>query len=206
MTPAPPLARETIVLASSSAIRARLLEAAGVAFEVVPPRVDESAIKESLRADRLDAGAIAEVLAERKAQYVSRLRPGRLVIGADQVLVMGARQFDKPTTHAEAVAQIRALAGRMHELVTVLCSVRDGERIWHHQGRARLYMRDLDDAFIAAYLDAIGEAAFWGPGAYQIEGNGAQLFARVDGDTFTVQGLPLLPLLDHLRIQGALRA
>lgn len=199
-------ARAPIVLASSSAIRAQLLAAAGVAFEVVAPHVDEAAIKEGLRGDSRDAGTVADVLAEHKAQSVSRRAPGRLVIAADQVLVMGRRQFDKPTTRTEAADQLRALSGRTHELVTVLCSVCDNERIWHHQGRARLHMRTLDDGFIEAYLDAIGAAAFWGPGAYQIAGLRAQLFSHVEGDSFTVQGLPLLPLLDHLRTQGALRS
>ena len=198
------IARETVVLASSSAIRARILAAAGVAFEVIAPRVDESEIKTSLRAEGADAAAIADVLAEHKARTVSRRCPGRLVIGADQVLAFDDGQMDKPATRAEAAAQLRRLRGRRHELVTCVCILRDGERLWHHLARVGLWVRDFSDAWLEDYLDAIGPAALWGPGAYQIEGVGAQLFARVDGDTFSVQGLPLLPLLDFLRVRGAL--
>ena len=183
-----------------------MLEAAGLAVEVAVPHVDEAEIRDAMIAASADAGAIADVLAERKAAYVSRQRPNSLVIGADQVLVCDGRIYAKPAGREAAWQQLAELRGREHELLSCVCVVRGGERLWHRQDRARLTMRPFSDAFVEAYLDAVGDAALGGPGAYRVEGLGAQLFARISGDHFTILGLPLLPLLDYLRVQGILRS
>ena len=196
------LAREAIVLASASATRRSMLERAGLAVEIDPPRTDEHEIKRSMRADGFDAAATAEALAEQKARGVARRHAGVLVLGADQILECDGESFDKPDDLVTARDQLRKLAGRRHELVSAACIVQDGERLWHVVERARLWIRPLGEEFIEGYLRAIGDAAFAGPGSYQIEGPGAQLFQRIEGDHFTVLGLPLLPLLDFLRARG----
>ncbi len=198
------MASETVVLASGSAIRATLLRRAGVACEAHPPRVDEAALKHGLLAEQADGASVARHLAAAKAGYGSRNQPGRVVIGADQVLVCAGRIVDKPVDRADAEAQLRQLSGAVHEQIVGVCVMRDGRQLWHHLDRARLHMRPLSDAFIACYLDALGGDALLSPGAYQLEGLGAQLFTRVDGDFFTVLGLPLLPLLGYLRTLGVL--
>jgi septum formation protein len=191
-----------IVLASASAARAAMLRAAGVALEVDPARIDESEIKRSLGAENATTAAIAETLAELKAVAVSRRHPGRLVLGADQMLDCEGMRFDKPADRAAARDQLLRLAGRRHELVSAAVAVRDGERLWHHIDRARLTMRLLSADFVDAYLDRAGEAALQSVGAYQLEGLGAQLFRKIEGDYFTILGLPLLPLLEFLRGHG----
>ncbi len=198
---APPL-----VLASGSATRAALLTAAGLRFTAQAAAVDEGAVKESLQAEGATPAQTAETLAELKAQRVAAGHPGALVIGADQMLSCNALWFDKPPDRDHAAAQLRALSGKTHELSTAVCVVRDSGRLWHHNAVARLTMRPLSDAFINAYLDAAGPQVQASVGAYQLEGKGAQLFARVEGDFFTVLGLPLLPLLDFLRANGVLRS
>lgn len=193
-----------VVLASGSTARAALLRQAGVGFSVVAAAVDEAAVKESLRSAGADGAGVAESLAELKAQRVARRHPGSLVIGADQVLDCEGSLFDKPADLAAARRQLLALRGRRHELLSAVVVVRDGIRQWHHVGRATLLMRDFSDEFIDGYLESVGEAALTSVGAYQLEGFGAQLFAHIDGDYFTILGLPLLPLLDFLRENGAL--
>jgi len=128
------------------------------------------------------------------------------VLGADQILECDGKSFDKPKDFDAARNQLRTLAGREHALVSAACIVQDGERLWHVVDRARLWMRPLGDAFIDSYLHALGDAAFTGPGSYQVEGLGAQLFQRIEGDYFTILGLPLLPLLNYLRDRGMLLA
>jgi septum formation protein len=196
-----------IVLASGSATRRRLLEQAGVPHQCVAPDLDERAIKDRLRGDGADSPRIAQALAERKALAVAQRRPrGDLVIGADQVLDCEGTPFDKPRDRADALRQLKSLRGRTHELITA-CAVADGATIdWISTERARLHMRQASDGFLDRYLDALGDRALAGPGAYQLEGHGAQLFERVDGDFFAVLGLPLLPLLGYLRARGALPA
>ncbi|HET8726975.1 MAG TPA: Maf family protein [Alphaproteobacteria bacterium] len=194
-----------IVLASGSRTRRDLLANAGVEVTVDPAAIDEDMVKASLRADGAKAGDVAEALAEMKAMRVSRRHPGALVVGADQMLECGGVWFDKPPDPDHARAQLVALRGKTHTLVSTAVAVRDGVRLWHRTDEARLVMRDFSDAFLDFYLDRVGTAALGSVGAYQLEGPGAQLFARVEGDYFTVLGLPLLPLLDYLRVQGVLR-
>ncbi|WP_425450177.1 Maf family protein [Virgifigura deserti] len=193
-----------IVLASASATRARLLAAAGVPVETHPAAIDEDEIKISLRGAKATSAAAAETLAEIKAQTVSRRCPGRLVVGADQVLDCDEEWFDKPADLKQARAQLGRLRGRRHELISSAMVVQDGVRLWHHTARAALTMRPFSDAFLDSYLAAAGPGVCASVGAYQLEGLGAQLFARVEGDYFTILGLPLLPLLAFLRDRDAL--
>lgn len=193
-----------VVLASGSAARAAMLERAGVAAERRAAPIDEAEVKASCKAAGLAVEEVAEALAELKAQRVARHYPGALVIGADQMLECDGVWFDKPADLSHARSHLLALSGRRHRLVSCVVVVRDGERLWHHTDAAALTMRRLTPAFIDRYLEAAGGAALSLVGAYQLEGIGAQLFARVEGDFFTILGLPLLPLLDYLRIRGVL--
>jgi septum formation protein len=195
-----------VVLASASTIRVTLLRQAGVPVEVMPAEIDEASVKDALRSQGASADDCALALAEHKAVAISRARPDALVIGADQMLDCDGVWFDKPPDRDRAAAQLRALSGKTHELVSAAVVVRDGARQWQHVERARLTMRQLNDAFIASYLDAVGEAALRSVGCYQLEGRGIQLFAHVDGDHFTILGLPLLPLLGCLRHHGVVPA
>ncbi|MYE00277.1 MAG: hypothetical protein F4Y03_03215 [Alphaproteobacteria bacterium] len=191
---------EPPILASASAVRARLLAAAGVPVEQIGSGVDEESLKAELHGLGHDALALA--LAEAKAATVSGNYPGRLVLGADQLLVLGDRRFDKPHNREEAAGHLAAFAGRAHELVTAAVALKDGILLWKRAERARLAVRPLTPGAIDAYLEIVGPAALASVGAYQLEGPGAQLFERVEGDFFTVLGLPLLPLLEFLRGEG----
>ncbi len=193
-----------LILASTSATRAAMLMAAGVAVEVRPARVDEATVKAALLAAGAPARDIADKLAELKALRVSARHPGRLVLGADQVLVQDGRLYDKPRDRAEARAQLAALRGRTHQLMSAGVVALDGGPVWRHVGVARLTMRPFTDRFLDRYLDHIGDMVLGSVGCYQIEGPGAQLFSRVEGDQFTVLGLPLLELLGFLRARGVL--
>ncbi len=188
-----------LVLASGSSARADMLRRAGLAFEINPAAVDEDSVKASLKAEGATAHELADTLAELKATRISAQSPGAFVIGADQVLVLDDRWFDKPGGREEARKNLQILAGKSHQLVSAAVVVRDGERLWGHADHATLLMRPLTDDFIEGYLDAAGGAVLGSVGCYQLEGLGAQLFQRVDGDYFTILGLPLLPLLDFLR-------
>ena len=176
-----------------------MLAAAGLALEAVSPDVDEGEIKRAMAAEQAPPEAVAGALAETKAVRVSRRHPGALVIGADLVLVCDGRMFDKAADLDEARANLRAIAGRTHELVCATAVVRDGAVIWRHCERPRLSMRPLDEAEIERYLAQAGAAVLNSVGAYHLEGRGAQLFERVEGDFFSILGLPLLPLLAFLR-------
>ena len=193
----------SVVLASASAARARLLDAAGVPHVAEAAAVDEGEVKAALQAEGADPLQAAETLAELKAQRVAPRHPGALVIGADQILECDGRWFDKPSDRTAAADHLRQLSGRTHRLCTAVCLVRQGTRIWHHRDVAHMTMRVLNDAFIQGYLDAVGAQALTSVGAYQVEGRGAQLFSAIDGDYFAIMGLPLLPLLEMLRRHGA---
>jgi septum formation protein len=194
-----------VILASASPTRARLLAAAGLAFERRPAAVDEAEVKRALAAEGVSAPEAAVALAELKAQQVAQLAPPEaIVLGADQILACEGRWLDKPEGRAGARAQLGLLAGRRHELATAVVAFRERARVWHHVAVPRLWMRPCSDAFLDAYVDAAGDALLGSVGAYQIEGLGAQLFARIEGDRFAIEGLPLLELLEFLRDQGVL--
>ncbi|WP_242126806.1 nucleoside triphosphate pyrophosphatase [Sphingobium sp. Sx8-8] len=194
-----------IVLASQSASRRALLEAAQVPFEALSPGVDEEAAKEALRADGLNARQLADALAELKALRVSRRVPGGLVLGCDQTLSLeDGTMIDKAVDRADAGHILALLSGKVHHLHSAAVIALNGEAIWRHIERVRMTVRPLSEAFIAAYLDGDWDQCRWCVGCYRIEGPGAQLFAKVEGSQFAIQGLPLLPLLDFLRVRGVL--
>jgi septum formation protein len=192
-----------LILASQSAARQTLLANAGIAFEAIPAEIDERAIQ--LASGLSAPSEIAALLAREKAVSVSLRHPGQFVVGADQTLAMDQRLFSKPAGRAQAAEQLRALAGRTHELHSATAVARDGEILFEDVSIARMTMRPLDGAAIRAYLDAAGEAVTASVGAYQLEGLGVHLFERIEGDHFTILGLPLLPLLKFLRSQGLLQ-
>ena len=183
-----------------------MLENAGVELTIDPAAIDEAAIKESLGDAKAGPAQVAQTLAELKAQRVSPRHPGKIVIGSDQVLECEGRLFDKPGDLIAARRQLKNLAGRTHRLISSAVAVRDGVRLWHHTGEAKLTMRNFSDNFLDTYLAHAGAQIVDCVGAYQLEADGAQLFSRVEGDYFTVLGLPLLALLDFLRHQGELSA
>jgi septum formation protein len=194
--------REPLILASHSATRQTLLTNAGLPFEARPAAVDERSLQQ---ASGLTApGKIAARLAVEKARSVSLRSSGRYVIGADQTLECGGRLFNKPDGRAGAVEHLRALAGHTHELHAAIAVVRDGNTLFENVSVARMTMRPLTENAIIAYLDAAGDAVMNSVGCYQLEGLGAHLFTRIDGDHFTILGLPLLPLLGFLRDEGLL--
>jgi septum formation protein len=191
-----------LVLASASSARARLLEAAGLAFTIEPAYVDEGVIKSEHVSIGADAKELTGALAEAKAQEVSARKPNCVVIGADQVLEYDGKWFDKAADIDEARRHLRILRGRTHCLVTTVCVVVNNDRIWSHAETARLTMRSFSDDFLEKYLEQGREECLTSVGAYQLEGLGAQLFKRIDGDHFVIQGLPVLPLLRFLRREG----
>lgn len=193
-----------IVLASASVSRARMLKDAGLTFATAPAYVDEESIKQSLRQEKADALAAAEMLAELKAVKVSTARPEALVIGADTILDFKGTWFDKPADLDHAKAHLMTLRGQSHHLATAVVIALEGKRIWHARDLSELTMRDFSDAFIDQYIAAAGEVLLTSVGAYQLEGLGAHLFDRINGDFFSILGLPLLPVLSFLRDRQAL--
>jgi septum formation protein len=198
-----------LILASASAARRAVLQAAGLRFEARAAAVDEASIREGAQAEGIPPAEAALMLAEAKAMRIARRAPEALVIGCDQLLTAPdaagrTRWFDKPPDLAAARVQLLALRGRRHELVTATVAWRGGERIWQDVTTPRLTMRDFSDGFLEAYLAAEGEALLASVGAYRLEGPGVQLMAKVEGEHSAILGLPLLPLLRFLRQHGVL--
>lgn len=195
------------MLASGSASRRAMLAAAGVPFEIEPPRVDEAGMKDALRAEGVDARGLADALAELKALAVSRRRPGRVVIGSDSIVALAdGTMLDKPETREIAAAQLRRLRGGRHRLVSAAVAARDGVAVWRVVDTATLTVRDFSDDFLDSYLDAEWPAIGGCVGCFRIEGPGVQLFSTLNGSQFTILGLPLLPLLAWLREIGEMPA
>jgi len=195
----------TLVLASTSAARRAMLDAAGVPHEALSPQVDEDSVKAALQAEGASPRAIADALAEAKAVKISRKLPGALVLGADQVLAMAdGTMLDKPVGRDGAAAQLRQLRGQEHRLISAAVIAENGTAVWRVADTASLQVRAFSDAWLAQYLDDEGDAILGCVGGYRLEGLGAQLFAAVRGDHFTVLGLPLLPVLDYLRTRGVI--
>ena len=192
-----------IVLASSSVIRRKLLVNAGLTVEVHPANIDEDAVKAAVRNgnESLSPADVALILAQTKAQTVSERKSGQLVIGADQVLSFQGRIFSKPADKNAARDQLIELRGKSHELISAVAVARDGDIIWSDERNAVLHMREFSNDFLGRYLAKMGPAVTESVGGYKLEGLGVHFFERIDGEYFTVLGLPMLPLLTFLRLQ-----
>lgn len=193
-----------IILASTSPFRRALLENAGVAFDVDRPQVDERAVEEAVATSGVTPAEIALILAQAKAEEVSARQPASLVIGCDQTLSFEGQLLHKPKDMEEARRRLLAFSGQTHFLHSAVVVARGGQMIWSHVAEAAMTMRPLDPGFVGRHLARIGEKALSSVGAYQVEGEGIQLFERIEGDHFTIVGLPLLPLLKALRELGAI--
>jgi septum formation protein len=196
------LAAAPLILASKSAIRRTLLETAGVPVEIQPADIDERGIE--AKAQLQTPAAVAALLARQKAAVISQTVPGRLVLAADQVLWLNGERFSKPADRTAARAQLAKLSGQTHELCSAIVFARNDDVLFEHVGVARLTMRAFSERFLEDYLDAVGDAAMASVGAYQLEGLGIQLFERIEGDYFTILGLPLITALNFLRSHGCL--
>ena len=195
------IAPKPLILASKSEVRRRILAAAGLPVEVRPAGIDERGIE--ARSNAQGPADVARLLAGAKAHTIAAHMPARLVLGADQTLALGEQRFSKPTDRAAAREQMRALSGKTHRLYSAITLVRDGRVLFEHVDTEELTMRALSDAYIDTYLDAVGDAALASVGGYQIESAGIHLFEKISGDYYAILGLPLLPLLDFLRKEGA---
>lgn len=190
---------EKLILASGSPFRKAMLVSAGLDVNAVPAEIDERAVEAPLQDSGVSPEDVAVILAEAKALDVSGRRPGALVLGCDQTLSLGDEVFHKPADMEGARGHLLALSGKTHQLNSAAVLVRDGEVLWRHVAIANLTMRKLEPGFIGRHLARVGDKALSSVGAYQIEGEGIQLFEKVEGDYFTIVGLPLLPLLSELR-------
>ena len=192
-----------IILASGSQIRAQILNGADIPFEVISKPVDETAIKTAMLAEGARLRDIADALAEAKSIKVSRKTPG-LVIGADQIMTMDGVLFDKPPTIKAAKERLLAMRGKSHKLIGAIVICENGQPVWRHVSVVTLHVREFSDDWLEDYVTAEGDMMMKSVGAYRFEGRGAQLFTKVDGDSYSIMGLSLLPLLDYLRTRGAI--
>jgi len=192
-----------IILASGSAIRKEILDGAGLNYVVIAKPVDEAAIKEAMLAEKSRLPDIAAALAEAKAMRVSRIETG-FVIGADQIMVMDGQLYDKPKTIDEARDRLKFMRGKTHQLIGAVVICENGQPVWRYMSKTKLTMRDFSDDFLNWYIEQEGALVTKSVGAYRFEGLGSQLFSDVDGDFFSILGLSLLPVLDYLRLRGAI--
>lgn len=196
--------KQELILASSSASRQMLMRNAGLTFSAIPADIDERALDERLERTGASPEEVAQQLATAKALAVGSLHPDALVLGCDQTMALGARVYHKPKTMAEAEAHLLSLSGKVHRLNSAAVLVRGGEVIWRVVSSAELAVRTLSPEFVSRHLQRVGEKALSSVGAYQLEGEGIQLFTSIEGDYFTILGLPLLPLLSKLRDLGVI--
>ena len=195
---------QRLILASQSASRRAMLDAAGVTYVARPAHVDEDAVKTALLAENQPPRAIADALAELKAGKIAQADPSALVIGSDSVVSLGHRLFDKPVSRDNAAEHLRAFSGETMCLTSAVVVAEAGRPVWRHVSEAKLSVRPLSEGFIETYLDAEWPAIAGCVGCFRMEARGVQLFRQVDGDHFTILGMPLLPLLDYLRLRGQL--
>lgn len=195
----------TLVLASQSASRRAMLDAAGVAHKALPALVDEASAKESLLAEGTSPRDLADALAELKALKVSRMAPQALVLGGDSLVALDdGSLLDKPESREQARDHLQRMSGKTHDIYSAAVIAEGGRPVWRHVDRARLHVRPLSEAFIESYLDLEWPAIAGCVGCFRIEGPGVQLFNRTDGSHFTILGMPLLPILDYLRTRGVM--
>jgi septum formation protein len=195
-----------LILASGSHTRASLLEKTGLSFEIDPPSIDEASIRAVFEMEETDPADIAEVLAEAKAQHISKSRGDQIVIGSDQVLALGDEIISKPANKDEAYASLFKLRGKTHRLISSIVIVKNSAVLWRYSDTATLTMRQFSPEFLGEYLAHSGDAIYKSPGSYQIEQFGIHLFEEIKGDYFTILGFPLLPLLDFLRRENLIRS
>lgn len=192
-----------IILASGSKIRREILDGAGLDYEVIVKPVDEATIKEAMLAEKSRLTDIADALAEAKSMRVSRVEAG-FVIGADQIMTMDGVLYDKPKTIDEARERLKIMRGKTHHLIGAVVICENGQPVWRHMSKTKLTMREFSDNFLDWYIKSEGELLTKSVGAYRFEGLGSQLFSHVEGDFFSILGLSLLPVLDYLRLRGAI--
>jgi len=195
-----------IVLASGSAIRGQMLSNAGIAFEAIVPRVDEEMIKIALQAEKATPRDIADALAETKARKIGGKHPDKLVIGCDQVLDFDGQILSKPQTPDEAKEQLKALRGKRHSLLSAVVVYHELEPLWRHVDQVRLYMRDISDSYLNEYVERNWPSLQSSVGGYKLEEEGVRLFSRIEGDYFTILGLPLIEMINYLTASGDLKA